>query len=207
MFLQSLFYYSSTASIRDRSGYGLSAFLFSTIAHIFFTGSTSTLLLVLSLGSSFPMILGFFFVRPVPLLEEELNREVNSETSSSVYEQCNNSHTLLLNRDLNINGQDDHARIEVEGNSSLGSQNCETSSKSLGRGAPVGLQMFMARSNGATVIFGCYVASCQYVVSFAAYLQSLFITNILLVVSGTGLMCMSFQKKDTLWLSLLITIS
>ena len=66
-----------------------------------------------------------------------------SETSSSVYEQCNNSHTPLLIRDLNINRQDDDARIEVEGNSSLGSQNCETSSKSLSRhgGAPVGLDM------------------------------------------------------------------
>ena len=88
------------------------------------------------------MILGFFFVRPVPLLEEELNREVNSETSSSIYEQRNSSYTPLLIHDLNINGQDDDdVRIGVERNPSLGSQNYETSRRSLSRGAPVGLDM------------------------------------------------------------------
>ena len=42
------------------------------------------------------MILGFFFVHPIPLPEEELDREVHSETSSesSAYEQ-RNSYTPL----------------------------------------------------------------------------------------------------------------
>ena len=124
------------------SGYGLSAFLFSTISHIFFAGSVSPLLLVLSLGSSFPMILGFFFVRPIPLPEEELNREVYSETSPSACEQRNSSsYTPLL--DLHINGQDDDdddARIGVEPNPSLRSQNCETS-RSLSSGAAMAPDM------------------------------------------------------------------
>ena len=123
------------------SGYGLSAFLFSTISHIFFVGSPSPLLLTLSLGSSIPMILGFFFARPVPLPEEELNCKVYSETSSSAYEQrCNSTSSLtpLLNHDPHINGQDDG---DVQPNPSLRSQNCETSRRSLSRGAPMTLDM------------------------------------------------------------------
>jgi hypothetical protein len=117
------------------SGYGLSAFLFSTISHIFFADRASPLLLVLSLGSSFPMILGFFFVRPVPLPEEELNRDVYSETNSSGYEQLNSSYIPLL--DSHINGQDDNddTRVEVELSPTLRSQNCETSGRNLSRGA------------------------------------------------------------------------
>ncbi|OSX60721.1 hypothetical protein POSPLADRAFT_1148283 [Postia placenta MAD-698-R-SB12] len=49
------------------SGFGLSAFLFSTMAHIFFPGNTSDFLLVLAVGTSIPMLLGFFLVRPIPL--------------------------------------------------------------------------------------------------------------------------------------------
>jgi hypothetical protein len=47
------------------SGFGLSAFFFSTFAHGLFPGDTGALLLVLALGSSFPMLLGFFIVRPI----------------------------------------------------------------------------------------------------------------------------------------------
>ncbi|KZV69069.1 MFS general substrate transporter [Peniophora sp. CONT] len=49
------------------SGFGLSAFLFSTISHILFPGNTSDFLLVLALGTALPMVLGFFVVRPIPL--------------------------------------------------------------------------------------------------------------------------------------------
>ena len=49
------------------SGFGLSAFLFSSIAHIIFPGNTSDFLLLLAIGTSLPMVLGFFFVRPIPL--------------------------------------------------------------------------------------------------------------------------------------------
>lgn len=48
------------------SGFGLSAFFFSTFAHTLFPGDTGSLLLVLALGSSLPMLLGFFIVRPIP---------------------------------------------------------------------------------------------------------------------------------------------
>ncbi|EJD34184.1 MFS general substrate transporter [Auricularia subglabra TFB-10046 SS5] len=50
------------------SGFGLSAFLFSAIAHTAFPGDTSSFLLLLALGTSLPMLVGIFFVRPVPLV-------------------------------------------------------------------------------------------------------------------------------------------
>ncbi|KAF9236916.1 major facilitator superfamily domain-containing protein [Melanogaster broomeanus] len=49
------------------SGFGLSAFFFSVLAHVLFPGDTSALLLVLALGTAVPMLIGLFIVRPVPL--------------------------------------------------------------------------------------------------------------------------------------------
>ena len=105
------------------SGYGLSAFLFSTISHIFFAGSASSFLLVLALGSSFPMILGFFFVRPIPLPEEE-DPVVNRESCPSAHEHPDSSHARLLNHDegkRQISEQDDdlylnRRRCRIESN-------------------------------------------------------------------------------------------
>ncbi|KAH9928843.1 major facilitator superfamily domain-containing protein [Fomitopsis serialis] len=49
------------------SGFGLSAFLFSTIAHVAFPGNTSDFLLILAVGTALPMVLGFLVVRAIPL--------------------------------------------------------------------------------------------------------------------------------------------
>ncbi|KAL0577546.1 hypothetical protein V5O48_004444 [Marasmius crinis-equi] len=49
------------------SGFGLSAFFFSTLSHIVTAGDTASFLLLLALGTSLPMIVGFFFARPIPL--------------------------------------------------------------------------------------------------------------------------------------------
>lgn len=54
------------------SGFGLSAFFFSSLSHLLFPGNTSDFLLVLALGTALPMVLGFFFVRPIPLPPHEL---------------------------------------------------------------------------------------------------------------------------------------
>ena len=51
------------------SGFGLSAFVFSTIAHTIFQGDTSDFLLTLAVGTATPMILGWFFIRPCPYPE------------------------------------------------------------------------------------------------------------------------------------------
>ena len=48
------------------SGYGLSAFVFSTLAHRVFPGDTSKFLLILALGTSLPMAISSTIVRVVP---------------------------------------------------------------------------------------------------------------------------------------------
>ena len=126
------------------SGYGLSAFLFSAISHLYFAGGASQLLLLLSLGSSFPMMLGYFFVRPIPLPEENPNHERYSEASS--YDQYDNGHAPLLDHDNieHISGQDDDdAQIgaDLELSSSLRSQNSKISRPSSSHGTPMALDM------------------------------------------------------------------
>ncbi|KAJ3740820.1 major facilitator superfamily domain-containing protein [Lentinula detonsa] len=95
------------------SGFGLSAFLFSAIAHLAFPGNTSSFLLLLSLGTSFPMLIGFIFVQPIPLPPSEAHHEsfdvdqAEADAASlapsiiSVPAHENNSRTHLLthNRD------------------------------------------------------------------------------------------------------------
>ncbi len=93
------------------SGFGLSAFLFSSIAHVVFPGDTSEFLLVLAIGTSLPMILGFFLVRAIPLPHSEGRRAVEtghdndddnddddafSAISPAIFHRENNSHTHLL---------------------------------------------------------------------------------------------------------------
>lgn len=64
------------------SGFGLSAFFFSSISHILFPGNTSGFLLVLGLGTAIPVITGLFFVRLVPLPSSgETAIEVGSSNS------------------------------------------------------------------------------------------------------------------------------
>lgn len=70
------------------SGFGLSAFFFSTFAHTLFPGHTSALLLVLALGASFPMLLGFFIIRPSHHSSQNLYESIPaSESQLSIVEQ------------------------------------------------------------------------------------------------------------------------
>ncbi|KAG6917474.1 hypothetical protein DXG01_002451 [Tephrocybe rancida] len=86
------------------SGFGLSAFLFSTIFRINFAGNPSAFLRLLSLGTSIPMIAGFFFVKPIPLPPSENSesgrREVRIESIS------NDEHDALLATRDNVPMQD-----------------------------------------------------------------------------------------------------
>ena len=174
------------------SGYGLSAFLFSTISHIFFVGSLSPFLLMLSLGASFPMILGFFFVRQVTLPEEEANRDDYSETSVSAYEQRNSisSRTPFLDHEHHIDAEDDD---DVHPNPL---QNCETSR--LNRGASMKLNMLpnvYSRKlfcNRAFWLLFAIHSICTFVCSSG----SLFISDPTCIDSGTGLMCMSSLNNE-----------
>lgn len=62
------------------SGFGLSAFLFSSISHIAFAGNTSSFLRLLAFGTALPMVLGYFLARPVPLppVEQHDHERVHS---------------------------------------------------------------------------------------------------------------------------------
>ncbi|KAG6828069.1 hypothetical protein H0H92_009371 [Tricholoma furcatifolium] len=62
------------------SGFGLSAFLFSTISRIEFAGNTSSFLRLLAFGTAIPMIAGFFFVRPIPLPPLDSEEEARQST-------------------------------------------------------------------------------------------------------------------------------
>lgn len=89
------------------SGFGLSAFFFSSISHILFPGNTSDFLLTLALGTSLPMVWGFFFVRPIPLPPSEITHTLErgaaehysplaASEPANVFLRANNSETQLL---------------------------------------------------------------------------------------------------------------
>ncbi|KAF5352104.1 hypothetical protein D9757_013761 [Collybiopsis confluens] len=98
------------------SGFGLSAFLFSAIAHQAFPGDTSSFLLILALGTSFPMLIGFIFIRPIPLPPSEIPHNhidvdsaeadtaslAPSVISSPFRENINDSRTYLLSHDESL---------------------------------------------------------------------------------------------------------
>ncbi|KAL0958699.1 hypothetical protein HGRIS_014030 [Hohenbuehelia grisea] len=71
------------------AGFGLSAFIYSSMARVFFPGDTSSFLLTLAIGTASPMIAGYFMIRIVPLPlapsgteEGALIRRVDTQDSS-----------------------------------------------------------------------------------------------------------------------------
>ncbi|KAJ7070365.1 major facilitator superfamily domain-containing protein [Mycena belliarum] len=85
------------------SGFGLSAFFFSTLAHILFPGNTSLFLLLLACGTALTTVLGFFFVRAIPLAAEESEHTavgtVAAEAEATIFHHINDSHTPLLDEE------------------------------------------------------------------------------------------------------------
>ena len=90
------------------SGFGLSAFVFSTVAHAVFPGNTSDFLLTLAVGTATPMVLGWFLIRPYPYPERitrtttgDDNQEESNDTSFTPDETTQliskNNRTELLN--------------------------------------------------------------------------------------------------------------
>jgi len=137
------------------SGFGLSAFFFSTIAHVLYPGDTSSFLLLLALGTSLPMVLGFFFVRPMPIPTHNANtshpRRSNSVQSitddeirssvfvadAAVYGHLNDSRTNLLH--------EDHHHLHVDEESEYVHEDHEQQSNLLGNGRPVELAISPTR--------------------------------------------------------------
>jgi len=110
------------------SAYGLSAFLFSAISRVVSPGNTSDFLLVLAIGTSFPMILGWLFIRPIPLPETERSNILESgigenfvsgtDESLAIFARQNTSHTHLLADDVEISSGES-GKLLVDGSSNL----------------------------------------------------------------------------------------
>ncbi|KAG6873598.1 hypothetical protein C0995_013971 [Termitomyces sp. Mi166 len=99
------------------SGFGLSAFLFSTISRIHFAGNTSSFLGLLALGTSLPMIAGFFFVRPIPLPSSD------TSDSSSEDEEEGTRNGIEIRRSREERDQDeDPERVDDSGHERDGEQ-------------------------------------------------------------------------------------
>ncbi|KAJ7647252.1 major facilitator superfamily domain-containing protein [Roridomyces roridus] len=80
------------------SGFGLSAFFFSTIAHSLYPGDTSSLLFLLACGTALASSIGFFFVRAIPLAATEIEHTEVPESEATLFSHLNDSHTPLLNQ-------------------------------------------------------------------------------------------------------------
>ncbi|KAI5992654.1 major facilitator superfamily domain-containing protein [Pisolithus marmoratus] len=93
------------------SSFGLSAFCFSTIAHIFFPGNTSALLLLLSFATSIPSLIAVFIVRPVPLLPTYPDPEVDQ---TRTYEHIQNGEVPFMT-DRSVIVEEDDGRTPLLG--------------------------------------------------------------------------------------------
>jgi hypothetical protein len=60
------------------SGFGLSAFIFSAIARLGLANDTSSFLSLLAYGTALPMVIGYFFVRPIPLPPTNSDHEIGN---------------------------------------------------------------------------------------------------------------------------------
>ncbi|KAJ6544286.1 major facilitator superfamily domain-containing protein [Mycena capillaripes] len=85
------------------SGFGLSAFFFSTLAHVLFPGDTSSFLLLLAGGTAITTVIGFFLVRAIPLSaaegEHTVATAVAAEAEATIFNHGNDSHTPLLDEE------------------------------------------------------------------------------------------------------------
>ena len=83
----------------------MSPFVFSGISHLFLAGDTSAFLLLLALGTSLPMIMGIFLIRPIPPpAQKNSDLDVShgqlEDTVSSELDPHNSSHAPLLDYDF-----------------------------------------------------------------------------------------------------------
>ncbi|KAH9009957.1 MFS general substrate transporter, partial [Lactarius hengduanensis] len=100
------------------SGFGLSAFFFSSISHALFPGNASDFLLVLGLGTALPMVLGFFFVRPIPLplTAGEVGSPVNYQSLSTdpgVFQDHGSNSTHLVFQSDEDEEADSHEAVPL----------------------------------------------------------------------------------------------
>lgn len=105
------------------SGFGLSAFLFSTVAHVIYPGNTSEFLLVLAIGTSLPMVLGLFLIRPIPFAQQKsthierggIRESFRDESLSRAEPEVDSSTRLLASGpEVEIEGEEDILPTPVE---------------------------------------------------------------------------------------------
>lgn len=80
------------------SGFGLSAFIFSAIAHAAFPGDTSSFLLVLAVGTAFPMLIGYFFIKVITVQEATKDHDPQTPLLSGHID------VLLVDTEPNVSG-------------------------------------------------------------------------------------------------------
>ncbi|KAF9263186.1 MFS general substrate transporter [Marasmius fiardii PR-910] len=115
------------------SGFGLSALIFSTLAHHVTAGDPASLLLLLGVGTSSLMVLGYFFARPIPILSTEDDNATDRQRPESEFRRADDveenahypdSRTPLLSHDSHERRRSSKSSsrpyttspIEVEGN-------------------------------------------------------------------------------------------
>ncbi|KAF9501081.1 MFS general substrate transporter [Pleurotus eryngii] len=86
------------------SGFGLSAFIFSAIAHAAFPGDTSSFLLVLAIGTACPMLIGYFFIKVIPLQEATKDHDPQTPLLSGHVPPTITSDVLLVDAEPNVSG-------------------------------------------------------------------------------------------------------
>lgn len=70
------------------AGFGLSAFLFSMLGHFIFHGEAGGLLLLLSIGTSAPHLIGSFIIKPYPPPESDDQHEVHDGQPLDDEQEC-----------------------------------------------------------------------------------------------------------------------
>ncbi|KAG8220377.1 major facilitator superfamily domain-containing protein [Butyriboletus roseoflavus] len=93
------------------SGFGLSAFWFSLLAHTLFPGNISAFLLILALGTAIPMLIGLFIVKPVPLPPTSLNAQ--DETTIEGYDPIPSGDTVVFMEESQL-ASDSEVDAEVD---------------------------------------------------------------------------------------------
>ena len=102
------------------AGFGLSAFFFTNLSNSL-RSTTSTFLLILTLGTSSLMLLGFLVVRPVPLSEQassqslENGDDVRERALLPALQHHSDSRTPLLNYDF-IKDRYVRTDVTIDGN-------------------------------------------------------------------------------------------
>lgn len=86
------------------SGFGLSAFIFSAIAHAAFPGDTSSFLLVLAIGTACPMLIGYFFIKVIPVQEATKDHDPQTPLLSGHVPPTITSDVLLVDAEPNVSG-------------------------------------------------------------------------------------------------------